>query len=197
MAKHLRRRGLAVVVAPGRRRALDTLRLANPVLREFLRSLPDAVDALLLDAFCVDELDVAAYFFFPSGASALAALLHLPYYYPDLPSFREMGMELVRLPGMPPFRAVDMLATVQDKESDATKVRPYQFKHTPRVYCIGPLVDAAGKNGERHPCLAWLDAQPRQSVVFLCFGSQGAFPYMTDMNTTRCLIPEHITYISN
>ncbi|BAF13766.1 Os03g0841600, partial [Oryza sativa Japonica Group] len=50
-------------------------------------------------------------------------------------------------------------------------------KPTPRVYCIGPLVDAAaGKNGERHPCLAWLDAQPRQSVVFLCFGSKGAFP---------------------
>uniref|UniRef100_A0A0E0D8P4 Uncharacterized protein n=1 Tax=Oryza meridionalis TaxID=40149 RepID=A0A0E0D8P4_9ORYZ len=70
MAKHLRRRGLGVVVVA------------------FLRSLPDAVDALLLDAFCVDELDVAAelaitaaYFFFPSGASALAALLHLTYYY--------------------------------------------------------------------------------------------------------------------
>ncbi|EAY92523.1 hypothetical protein OsI_14262 [Oryza sativa Indica Group] len=256
MAKHLRRRGLAVVVAvidppdndatsadatarlaaanpsitfrllpappspdagahPARR-ALDALRLANPVLREFLRSLPDAADALLLDAFCVDALDVAAelaipaYFFFPSGASALAALLHLPYYYPDVPSFREMGMALVRLPGMPPLRAVDMVTTVQDKESDATKVRLYQFKRmaeakgvlvnsfdrlepkalnalaagvcvpdkpTPRVYCIGPLVDAAaGKNGERHPCLAWLDAQPRQSVVFLCFGSKGAFP---------------------
>ncbi|EAY92326.1 hypothetical protein OsI_14050 [Oryza sativa Indica Group] len=117
MAKHLRRRGLAVVVvavidppdndatsadatarlaaanpsitfrllpappspdagAHPARRALDTLRAwANPVLREFLRSLPDAVDALLLD--------VAAYFFFPSRASALAALLHLPYYYPE------------------------------------------------------------------------------------------------------------------
>jgi hypothetical protein len=47
---------------------------------------------------------------------------------------------------------------------------------TPRVYCIGPLVDDGKKGGEkRHECLAWLDAQPRQSVVFLCFGSKGAF----------------------
>uniref|UniRef100_A0A0E0D8P3 Uncharacterized protein n=1 Tax=Oryza meridionalis TaxID=40149 RepID=A0A0E0D8P3_9ORYZ len=126
MAKHLRRRGLAVVVVevidppdndatsadatarlaadnpsitfrllpaaaqPGRRgasghaRPRHAPRLANPVLREFLRSLPDAVDALLLDALDVAaELTIPAYFFFPSGASALAALLHLPYYYPE------------------------------------------------------------------------------------------------------------------
>ncbi|BAT10013.1 Os10g0162980 [Oryza sativa Japonica Group] len=79
------------------RRSLDTLRLANPVLLEFLRSLPAAVDALLLDMFCVDALDVAAelaipaYFFFPSPASALAVFLHLPHYYANGTSFREMG----------------------------------------------------------------------------------------------------------
>uniref|UniRef100_J3M930 Uncharacterized protein n=1 Tax=Oryza brachyantha TaxID=4533 RepID=J3M930_ORYBR len=51
-------------------------------------------------------------------------------------------------------------------------------KPTPRVYCIGPLIDARKKGtsgGERHACLPWLDSQPRQSVVFLCFGSKGAF----------------------
>uniref|UniRef100_A0A452ZM13 Glycosyltransferase n=1 Tax=Aegilops tauschii subsp. strangulata TaxID=200361 RepID=A0A452ZM13_AEGTS len=49
---------------------------------------------------------------------------------------------------------------------------------TPRVYCIGPLVnggDASGGGEKRHECLAWLDAQPEKSVVFLCFGSKGAF----------------------
>ncbi|BAF18021.2 UDP-glycosyltransferase 13 [Oryza sativa Japonica Group] len=258
LAKHLRRRGLGVVVAvidpPNNdavsadamarlaaanpsitfrllpapdspdvgahpiKRSHDTLKLANPVLREFLRSLP-AVDALLLDMFCVDALDVAAelaipaYFFFPSQASALAVFLHLPYYYPNLPTFMEMGKAaLLRFPGMPPIRTVDMPAMLRDKDSEATKVRLYQFKRmteakgvlvnsfdwlqpkalkalaagvcvpdkpTPRVYCIGPLVDAGRKSrigGERHACLAWLDAQPRRSVVFLCFGSQGAFP---------------------
>uniref|UniRef100_A0A0E0IE30 Glycosyltransferase n=1 Tax=Oryza nivara TaxID=4536 RepID=A0A0E0IE30_ORYNI len=109
LAKHLRRRGLGVVVAvidppnnnavsadamarlaaanpsitfrilpapaspdPGAhhvRRSLDTLRLANPVLREFLRSLP-AVDALLPDMFCVDALDVAAELAIPARGGA-------------------------------------------------------------------------------------------------------------------------------
>ncbi|CAL5095919.1 unnamed protein product [Urochloa decumbens] len=50
---------------------------------------------------------------------------------------------------------------------------------TPPVYPIGPLIvrgqDAASEaEGERHACLAWLDAQPERSVVFLCFGSLGA-----------------------
>ncbi|RLN28752.1 anthocyanidin 5,3-O-glucosyltransferase-like [Panicum miliaceum] len=48
---------------------------------------------------------------------------------------------------------------------------------TPPVYPIGPLIaeaqDAAAEV-ERHSCLAWLDAQPERSVVFLCFGSLGA-----------------------
>ncbi|KAM0844229.1 hypothetical protein ACQ4PT_057186 [Festuca glaucescens] len=166
------------------KRSLDVLRLSNPVLRDFLRSLPaPGADALLLDMFCVDaldvaaELDVPAYFFFASAAGALA----------------------VRPPEQLP----------EDKESVTTKVRLHQFRRipegrgvlvnsfdwleptapraladgvcvpsrpTPRVYCIGPLVDGGKKGGEkRHECLAWLDAQPRQSVVFLCFGSKGAF----------------------
>ncbi|KAL5202359.1 hypothetical protein ABZP36_013311 [Zizania latifolia] len=200
------------------KRSLDMLRLSNPVLREFLRSLP-TVDALLLDMFCVDALDVAAeldipaYFFFASAASDLAVFLNLPYYYPNVnvPSFKDMGKALVRFPGMPPIRAIDMPAMLVDKESEQSNVRLYQFKRiaegqgvlvnsfdwlepkavkafaggvcvpgkpTPRVYCIGPLVDAGkkGESGEGHSCLAWLDAQPRRSVVFLCFGSKGAFP---------------------
>ena len=85
--------------------------------------------------------------------------------------------------------------TMRDRESDAAKVRMYQWKRipegrgvlvnsfdwlepralralgdgvcvpgrpTPRVYCIGPLVNdghkAAGRGGDRHECLAWLDA---------------------------------------
>ncbi|XP_047071469.1 anthocyanidin 5,3-O-glucosyltransferase-like [Lolium rigidum] len=198
------------------KRSLDTLRLANPALRDLLRSLPapGGADALLLDMFCVDALDVAAelhvpaYFFFASAAGALAVLLDLPHSYPELPSsFKDMGEALVRSPGMLPIRAVDMPLMVQDKESVTTKVRLHQFQRipegrgvlvnsfdwleptalkaladgvcvpgrpTPRVYCIGPLVDGGGEE-RRHECLAWLDAQPPQSVVFLCFGSKGAF----------------------
>ncbi|KAL4562341.1 hypothetical protein LXL04_034542 [Taraxacum kok-saghyz] len=44
---------------------------------------------------------------------------------------------------------------------------------TPPVYYIGPLVAAAGDRS--HECLNWLDSQPSQSVVYLCFGSLGLF----------------------
>ncbi|KAJ1285270.1 hypothetical protein BS78_03G267500 [Paspalum vaginatum] len=52
----------------------------------------------------------------------------------------------------------------------------------PPVYAIGPLVGigkgATDEEGgeRRHECLAWLDAQPERSVVFLCWGSKGALP---------------------
>ncbi|KAF7014666.1 hypothetical protein CFC21_028642 [Triticum aestivum] len=47
---------------------------------------------------------------------------------------------------------------------------------TPPVYCIGPLIkseEVGVKRGDE--CLAWLDAQPKGSVVFLSFGSLGRF----------------------
>ncbi|KAF7037314.1 hypothetical protein CFC21_047719 [Triticum aestivum] len=47
---------------------------------------------------------------------------------------------------------------------------------TPPVYCIGPLIkmqEVSTKCGDE--CIAWLDAQPKDSVVFLCFGSLGRF----------------------
>ncbi|KAK3437273.1 hypothetical protein EUGRSUZ_C01902 [Eucalyptus grandis] len=55
---------------------------------------------------------------------------------------------------------------------------------TPPLYCIGPLVSSgdggkAGSGGgpgnDKPECLTWLDSQPRESVVFLSFGSLGVF----------------------
>ncbi|KAM0938406.1 putative UDP-glucuronosyl/UDP-glucosyltransferase [Dioscorea sansibarensis] len=50
-------------------------------------------------------------------------------------------------------------------------------RETPPVYSVGPLITTSGGgSGVRHECLAWLDKQPKGSVVFLCFGSMGRFP---------------------
>ncbi|KAJ3708442.1 hypothetical protein LUZ61_012147 [Rhynchospora tenuis] len=51
-------------------------------------------------------------------------------------------------------------------------------RRMPPVYCIGPLIGGIDKQKESqgmHECLTWLDLQPKRSVVYLCFGSEGAF----------------------
>ncbi|CAM0882835.1 unnamed protein product [Alopecurus aequalis] len=47
---------------------------------------------------------------------------------------------------------------------------------TPPIFWVGPLVkseEVVDKRGKE--CLAWLEKQPKASVMFLCFGSMGRF----------------------
>ena len=208
---------------------LDALRAANPALRAFLASRVPAVDALVVDMFCTDALDVAAelgipaYFFYPSAAGDLAVYLQIPDLFRAVPpSPKDMGKAVLNFAGVPAVRALDMPDTMQDWESDVGSVRLRQLarmpeaagvlvnsfewlesralkalrdgdclpgRSTPKIYCVGPLVDGgdAEGNGERHACLEWMDGQPRQSVVFLCFGSLGAFPAAQLKETARGL----------
>ncbi|CAJ2666192.1 unnamed protein product [Trifolium pratense] len=48
---------------------------------------------------------------------------------------------------------------------------------TPPLFCIGPMISDPSKGEDERGslCLSWLDSQPSQSVVFLCFGSMGRF----------------------
>ncbi|GAU40835.1 hypothetical protein TSUD_287730 [Trifolium subterraneum] len=48
---------------------------------------------------------------------------------------------------------------------------------TPPIFCIGPMISPPSKGEDERGrlCLSWLDSQPSQSVVFLCFGSMGRF----------------------
>ncbi|GJM89528.1 hypothetical protein PR202_ga05729 [Eleusine coracana subsp. coracana] len=200
---------------------LDAIRLTVPALAAFLRSLPSAAAALVLDLFCVDALDAAAeagvpaYFYYTSSAGDLAAFLHLPHHFAatkDGRDFKDMGRELLRFPGVPPVPASDMPHTVLDRahrtcaarvghygripEARGVLINTYEWlearpvralragacvpgRPTPPVYPIGPLIVGGSKEAdvegeERHACLTWLDAQPKKSVVFLCFGSLGA-----------------------
>ncbi|KAM0868956.1 hypothetical protein ACQ4PT_041005 [Festuca glaucescens] len=215
----------------GAMRMLAELRLASPVLREFLASLP-AVDALVFDMFCIDALDVGAelaiptYMFYPSAAGDLAIYLQVPDCCRAAPSsFKDMGKTPLHFSGVPPVRALDMPGTMIDRESELCRTRVQQLarmpeargilvnsfeelepravkalrdglcvpagRSTPQIYCVGPLVDGgvsvSGGSGERHACLEWLDMQPKQSVVFLCFGSRGVFSAAQLRETARGL----------
>jgi hypothetical protein len=74
-----------------------------------------------------------------------------------------------------------LVNSFESLESRAVKAFGYPLfvpgKVMPPIYCVGPLVRQCAHDdnvkAERHECLAWLDAQPKGSVVFLSFGSLG------------------------
>ena len=123
---------------------------------------------------------------------------------------RDLGGELVHVPGVTPIPAHDLPAAFLDRSSLSYKhflalseqlckshgvivnscrsLEPRATdavasglctppgRTTPPLFCVGPLVqsaEVAEKQGEE--CLAWLDTQPKASVLFLCFGSMGRF----------------------
>jgi hypothetical protein len=116
---------------------LDHLGAMNAPLRDFLRSLP-AVDALVLDMFCADAIDVAAeltlpvYFFYASGAGDLAVFLHMPSVLANMTVSLEEFRESVdlSLPGAPPFKASDLPAEIL-KESKAAMAVLRMFQRMP------------------------------------------------------------------
>ncbi|XP_006654679.2 UDP-glycosyltransferase 88F3-like [Oryza brachyantha] len=147
---------------------------------------------------------VPAYFYFTSSAGVLAAFLHLPHHFATTEgNLKDMGKALLHFPGVPPIPASDMPCNVLDRADPIGASLIYHYRRmpgargmlintyewlearavaalregacvpdrpTPPVYCIGPLI----VKGERHACLAWLDAQLERSVVFVSFGSMGA-----------------------
>ncbi|KAF0927271.1 hypothetical protein E2562_031476 [Oryza meyeriana var. granulata] len=91
----------------------NVIRQNNEQLRDLLCStLPQPVHAIVIDAFCVDALDVPrelgipAYNFFPSGAGALAIHLQLPSLHAkSKASFRELGDTPLEFFGVSPLPA--------------------------------------------------------------------------------------------
>ncbi|CAL4947567.1 unnamed protein product [Urochloa decumbens] len=105
----------------------DHLGAMNAPLRDFLRSLPTSADALVIDMFCADALDVAAelnlpvYFFYASGAGDLAVFLNIPSVRANMTmSLQEFRGSVLSLPGAPPFKASDLPEELL-KDSEAGK----------------------------------------------------------------------------
>ncbi|GJN15014.1 hypothetical protein PR202_gb01899 [Eleusine coracana subsp. coracana] len=140
---------------------LDALRLTVPALASFLRSLPSAAAALVLDLFCVDALDAAAeagvpaYFYYTSSAGDLAAFLHLPHHFAttqDDRDFKDMGREHLRFPGVPPVPASDMPHTVLDRAHRTCAARLGHYGRIPEAR--GVLINT----------YEWLEARPVRAL---------------------------------
>ncbi|KAJ6830335.1 putative anthocyanidin 5,3-O-glucosyltransferase [Iris pallida] len=119
----------------------ETLRLANPHLLDFLKTIRSTtnVRALVLDMFCSPALDVAdelglpSYFFFASGASTLAAFLFFPTLQDRLDgNFRDLGRSPVHFPGLPPIPASDLLTDIQER-GEVNDAIMLHFKRLPRA----------------------------------------------------------------
>ncbi|RWW33496.1 hypothetical protein GW17_00001791 [Ensete ventricosum] len=202
-------------------RFFDVVRLNNPQFLHFVAAHSQTYDvrAVVLDFFCSDadvtaELRLPSYFFWSSGAAALALFLYIPtLHFATHLSFKDLDDAPLHVPGLPPVSASHMPHDVMDRNTESYKrlflvsergpnadgllintfesmevqavraLRDGSFipgRRMPPVYCIGPLVadwggDDRGVKEEKAECVAWLDAQPRGSVVFLCFGSMGTF----------------------
>jgi hypothetical protein len=109
----------------------------NPALLAFVRSLP-SVKALVLDFFCGCALDAAAelglpaYLFFTSGASPLAAYLHIPVMRSDV-SFGDMGRSLLHFPGVHPVPASDLPEVLLGPHNEQYKATIGLFEQLPRA----------------------------------------------------------------
>ncbi|ERN19724.1 hypothetical protein AMTR_s00062p00206800 [Amborella trichopoda] len=159
-------------------------------IAEALKSL-SPVRAFITDLFCTTILDTAAeagvpaYNFFTSGASLLSLMLYLPTLHDQIASEFTDLKEPVAIPGMTPLPPLDMPTTLMNKTNDAytwflyTPAPSCLPGHpTPPVYAVGPLLNLDEQQppaSEPHECLKWLGTQPDGSVLFLCFGSWGAF----------------------
>uniref|UniRef100_A0A0E0FSS2 Glycosyltransferase n=1 Tax=Oryza nivara TaxID=4536 RepID=A0A0E0FSS2_ORYNI len=115
---------------------LGFLNAMNAPLRDFLCSLP-SVDALIVDMFCTDALDVASelrlpvYVFFTSAASDLAVFLHLTSMRDSInTSFGELGDSMIHIPGCPPFKASELPSDILS-DNEASRLILLMFRRHP------------------------------------------------------------------
>ncbi|XP_062091441.1 hydroquinone glucosyltransferase-like [Humulus lupulus] len=190
-----------------------TVTRSLPALRDVLKSMFSrfgSVRALVVDIFGTDAFDVArefnmlSYIFFPTTATGLSLLLHLPVLdETESCEFRELS-EPVRIPGSIPIPSTEFPEPLQDRKNDAYKWTLHKAKRyrladgivvnsflelesgtipsltksepgKPPVYPVGPLVNMEPTTeADDSNCLTWLDKQPHGSVLFVSFGSGGS-----------------------
>ncbi|CAN1249855.1 Anthocyanidin 3-O-glucosyltransferase 1 [Linum perenne] len=138
-------------------------------------SAPPRLAGLVLDMFCTsmfdvaDELGVPSFIYYTSNASSLGFFFHVQYLYDD---DKRIARDFRKAKGI-------LINTVKELESHATDTLSRGLVNgNPKVYPVGPILNLNSDtwaSSASDDVIGWLDQQPDSSVVFLCFGSLGAF----------------------
>ncbi|KAL6347201.1 hypothetical protein AAG906_012782 [Vitis piasezkii] len=167
--------------------------LVRDAVHQLTRSESGRLAGIVVDMLCTSMIDVAnelgvpSYVYFASSAACLALMFHLQTLKDrqgvDVTEFANSDAELV-VPGFVnsvPARVLP--ATAVDKEGGGSmdfldRVRSFRDAKGILVNTFVELeshVINSFVNDSDLDVIQWLDDQPTSSVVFLCFGSAGAF----------------------
>ncbi|CAN1145351.1 Putative UDP-glucose flavonoid 3-O-glucosyltransferase 3 [Linum perenne] len=178
----------------------DPPRLAGLVLDMFCTSMLDVADDLGVPSFIYYTSTASTLGFFfhmqylydhhnydilaTTDSNDPEQLLNIPTYENPVPRkvfplldkdgwvmFRRMVRDFRKAKGI-------LVNTVKELESHATESLLCGLIKNPKVYPVGPILNLNSDtwaSSASHDVIGWLDQQHESSVVFLCFGSLGAF----------------------
>ncbi|KAF7844948.1 hydroquinone glucosyltransferase-like [Senna tora] len=157
-----------------------TVSLSLPSISNALASLHSRSNlvAVLVDLFSVDalefgkKLNISSHVLFASSCINLSILLYLPTLDEILSSKKGDLSQPVKLPGLHNAEAIAM-STAEELETEVLKTVPEINPNLP-VFPVGPIIQAGSTtraSGPGSECLEWLDRQPKNSVLYVCFGS--------------------------
>ncbi|XP_043714882.1 UDP-glycosyltransferase 88F3-like [Telopea speciosissima] len=121
--------------------AFEFIRLNTPNVLNALQSISttSTIKALVIDMFCTSALHVASdlniptYYFYTSGAAALAAFLYLPTIHnQNTQSFKDLTDTYFHFPSLPPIRASHMPEPILDRDDPAYHDFIYFTAHLPK-----------------------------------------------------------------
>ncbi|RZC85947.1 hypothetical protein C5167_026625 [Papaver somniferum] len=151
------------------------------------------VNVLIADFFATDCFDIAdkigipKYIFFCPAADLLPFMIYFPILDSQVQGEFVDLKDPIQIPGCKPLHLRNLVDPVRNRKTDGQDLEPKTVKAlredptlrqlgTPRRYPVGPLIkpsSAKVMKDEHSYITTWLNQQPKDSVIFVSFGSGG------------------------